>query len=249
VELVRQWGDGRDFLLAKEGAALRAVGLSYRYRVEDRDAPVRFFHVVVEPSARRRGIATALIGRLEARDEDRVYRRAVLPGVAREGEQLLRARGYAPVQRILSMVRAQVALPAPSLPEGYAMREPRLPGECASLAGIYNAAYKGSFAFSPIEPEEVGTGEGRVVVLDDPEGRPAGWFHVLAPGVLHTVQVRPELQGRGLGRALTVGALHVLATQGYPSVELAVDAANVRAVALYEKLGFETTRVDTTWER
>ncbi len=122
VELVRQWGDGRDFLLAKEGAALRAVGLSYRYRVEDRDAPVRFFHVVVEPSARRRGIATALIGRLEARDEDRVYRRAVLPGVAREGEQLLRARGYAPVQRILSMVRAQVALPAPSLPEGYAMR-------------------------------------------------------------------------------------------------------------------------------
>lgn len=85
-------------------------------------------------------------------------------------------------------------------------------------------------------------------MVDAPDGAPAGWVQTL-PGVLQTVQVAPEHQHRGLGRALTVAALHVLAQQGYATVELTVDTANDRAVRLYESLGFTRRRRDLTFER
>jgi mycothiol synthase len=59
----------------------------------------------------------------------------------------------------------------------------------------------------------------------------------------------PARQGRGLGRALTIGGLESLADRGVPMGMLYVDGGNEAAVALYRSLGFTTHRVDRAYGR
>lgn len=63
-----------------------------------------------------------------------------------------------------------------------------------------------------------------------------------APAHLH-IDLLPRLQGQGWGRRLIEQLAAALRARGVPGVHLGVDAANVRAVAFYEHLGFrrETT--------
>ncbi|WP_313813697.1 mycothiol synthase [Glutamicibacter sp.] len=57
-------------------------------------------------------------------------------------------------------------------------------------------------------------------------------------GEVYVVGVRPEAQGLGLGRALTITGINYLLEQGVDSVLLYVDADNEAAVKLYRSLGF-----------
>ncbi len=245
--LVTGWGQGRDFLVAEAHGALAGVAMSHTYRVVDRDDPVRSFQIVVGPTWRRRGIATALLDRIEAQDSNRVVRRTTLPGGAPEGAALLAGRRYEEVQATLLMRRVGLPPELMPLPPGYVLRDPRLPAQAGALAEVYNDACRGAFGFSPLTAAEIGVDHGRLLALDAPDGSVVGWVKTL-PGVLHMLQVSRNHQRRGLGRALTIAALHALAQQGYGEVELTVDAANNRAVALYERLDFFRCRRDITLE-
>ena len=66
----------------------------------------------------------------------------------------------------------------------------------------------------------------------------------VASGVGHTTQicVLPGYQGRGVGRRLLGASIKALARQGYMGLSLTVTSANRRAVALYERMGFQTLR-------
>lgn len=66
-----------------------------------------------------------------------------------------------------------------------------------------------------------------------------------AIGEVYVVGVDPAWQGTGLGRALVLAGLHHLRSlpRGLSQAMLYVDAGNVRAIRLYESLGF--TRWDT----
>jgi ribosomal protein S18 acetylase RimI-like enzyme len=57
-----------------------------------------------------------------------------------------------------------------------------------------------------------------------------GWFYYLG--------VEPDLQGRGLGRAMTRAAEAWLAGRGIAKAQLMVRAENERARAFYERLGY-----------
>jgi mycothiol synthase len=65
-------------------------------------------------------------------------------------------------------------------------------------------------------------------------------------GEVYVVGVSPDAQGLGLGKALTLTGLHHLRDQGL-DVILYVDAENTAAVRLYDRIGFETIRVDVQY--
>lgn len=68
-----------------------------------------------------------------------------------------------------------------------------------------------------------------------------GWVDVLG--------VRPPWRRRGLGEALLRHAFRELQLRGFDRVGLGVDAENpTGAVALYERAGMRTVRVNHTWE-
>ncbi|MGH9024546.1 MAG: mycothiol synthase, partial [Acidimicrobiia bacterium] len=73
--------------------------------------------------------------------------------------------------------------------------------------------------------------------------QPQGW------GEIYVIGVDPAHGGGGLGRALVVAGLELLAGRGLRTGLLFVDAANAAAVGLYRSLGFETERSDRAYER
>ena len=67
-------------------------------------------------------------------------------------------------------------------------------------------------------------------------------------GEIYVIGVDPDHQARGLGRALTVAGLEDLHARRHAATGmLFVDAANRRAVSLYEDIGFRRHRVDRAY--
>jgi [ribosomal protein S18]-alanine N-acetyltransferase len=62
-------------------------------------------------------------------------------------------------------------------------------------------------------------------------------------GWLLGLGVRPEFQGRGYGRSLTVSSMRMLAGVGVRDVHLTVEPGNRPAITLYHDLGFEVDRL------
>ncbi|MFU8841446.1 MAG: GNAT family N-acetyltransferase [Nitriliruptoraceae bacterium] len=87
-----------------------------------------------------------------------------------------------------------------------------------------------------------------LLLAEDADGRVLG-LHWLKPrgggeGEVYNLAVRPGAQGRRLGPALLQAGLDHLADLGCDRVVLWVDAANVRAVRLYQRHGFSVRSTD-----
>jgi RimJ/RimL family protein N-acetyltransferase len=87
-------------------------------------------------------------------------------------------------------------------------------------------------------------GDPQVVALED--GTVVGWcdirrhfFPSHAHGGSLGMGILPGYRGRGLGRRLIEAALQAAREAGLVRVELSVHADNDRAIALYEKIGFQ----------
>jgi len=112
--------------------------------------------------------------------------------------------------------------------------------------GFFGGLVKGEKGVSP--PEFF-----RVAWMD---GEPAGFAGSFIPrpeegrGVVGPVGVLPRYRRRGIGEALVLGAMDALRGHGCRYAYLGTNVDNFRAVALYEKLGFEaifhTIRFDKT---
>lgn len=94
------------------------------------------------------------------------------------------------------------------------------------------------------------------IVIHEIDGRMAGFcWTKLHPaigadppiGEIYVIGVDPRYQGRGLGRALTLAGLESIHANGVDVGQLYVDSANAVAVAMYERLGFTTTRIDESF--
>lgn len=70
-----------------------------------------------------------------------------------------------------------------------------------------------------------------------------------ALGEVYVIGVDPAHQGTGLGRALLVAGLRLLAARGLPQAMLYVDAANTAAISLYSSLGFTHWDTDVLYRR
>ena len=128
------------------------------------------------------------------------------------------------------------------------------------LAAIANAAdkiqfverwpafLKSSFKWGDDGPA---IGKHTVWVLDEDDGSYAGhlwcteqqdFFTGRTKGFITTIAVVAAHRGRGFGELLMQRAIDEARARGYAHVVLGVDAANVGAIGLYEKLGFHTSR-------
>jgi mycothiol synthase len=90
---------------------------------------------------------------------------------------------------------------------------------------------------------------GRMLGFHWTKVQPAGAYGPDPVGEVYVLGVDPEAGGHGLGRILTLVGLRHMAQSGLRSVILYVDGDNVRAVRLYESLGFHSRTVDTLYER
>jgi len=68
-------------------------------------------------------------------------------------------------------------------------------------------------------------------------------------GEVYVIGIDPARQGTGLGRALLLAGLRLLAARGQPQAMLYVDAANTPAIGLYSSLGFTRWDTDVLYRR
>lgn len=85
------------------------------------------------------------------------------------------------------------------------------------------------------------------LVATDPTGL-AGFHwtkrHPDGHGEVYILATHPRAQGTGLGRRLLAAGLNHLAARGSSTVQLYVEAANLRAVELYDRAGFAVVHSD-----
>jgi mycothiol synthase len=228
-----------------------------------RDGADAMGELVVEPQARRRGIATALLTAATA-DTDgavRFWAHGTLPAARATADSL----GMAPVRELLQMRRTLREVPDVVVPEGVTIRTYQGPSDDAELLRVNNAAFSWHPEQGGLEQADLAERrteswfdpDGLFLAVDDDTGVLLGFHwtkvHVKHPGLgeVYIVGVDPAAQGRGLGQVLTVVGLEHLArrlvSHEQPEVILYVEADNVAAVRTYSRLGFAVSSVDTAY--
>jgi mycothiol synthase len=89
------------------------------------------------------------------------------------------------------------------------------------------------------------------LVLAWERGRPVAVVWIKEPrpgdGEIYLIACRPAVQGRGLGKAMTILGLRLLSDRGARSGRVFTDADNAAAKHVYLQLGFESVGVRTRW--
>jgi mycothiol synthase len=217
--------------------------------------------LVVHPSARRRGIGSAMArtGLSEGDDGARVWAH----GNLEPARATAAALGLVVVRELLQMRRPLTDLPPVSVPVGVRITTYSGPADDAELLRVNNAA----FAW---HPEQSGWTEadvaerrgepwfdpaGLFMAVDEQTGKLLGFHwtkvHNEDLGEVYIVGIDPAAQGRSLGATLTLVGLHHLAQRlsesQQPTVMLYVEGDNSAAVKTYERLGFDIYSVDAAY--
>ena len=254
----------RDLLVAEVDG--RVVALAMGGWEEDNDGGRNYGTTgVVHPEVRRRGLGTALLRWVEARQRQvaaghppEVTKRLESWSFVQEAGRcaLLEANGYAPVRYWFEMERPTLDdIPEAPLPEGYRFVDPRR-ADPREVWMVVVAAFKDHFG-SMDDSEEAYQRH-----VEDPNWNPSLWVLVehegrivgtalnrinraenealgIARGRVNAVAVAREHRRRGLGRSITAESMRVLRDEGMPAAWLGVDAENPHgALGIYESLGF-----------
>ncbi len=169
-------------------------------------------------------------------------------------DEALALLGFEPVRTLLHM---SVALPLgdPSVPIRALAAD-----EVEALVILNNQAFHGhreagsltTTEFERIAAEPWFDPDG-IVVTDDDRGLAAFCWtkvHPTGEGEIYRVAVRPDVQGSGLGRELTLAGFANLASRRHCETgTLWVDEMNRPAVELYRRLGLRTHRINREFER
>ena len=181
-----------------------------------------------------------------------------LPGLPEaSASEVFRGLGYAPFSRSEMVYPVERSPPEPSVPEDGATRSFR-PGDAADVARVHGRAYTDQFDrylfLRDLDPQV----DAVTLVRDLTQGR---WGEFLpfastvasfggrvvastlvvrtpAEALIADVATDPEYTGRGFGRAVVSATVRSLRQKGEPRIRLAVTDQNLRAVRLYERLGF-----------
>ena len=231
----------------------------------------------VRPSAKGRGVGSALLERLERRGrelarEAGLGRKAVLTltNWARDdtAPQLLARKGFAPVRYFLEMQvdLADTVRPEPQWPENVELRTFADGVDDTELFASFGDAFADHWGNNQTDEgdwwEELR--DGATAGFD-----PSLWFLAFEHqaivgfsiccereidgetiGWISVLGVRPAWRGRGLGERLLQHSLNALRGRGLQRAALNVDAENITsALRLYAKLGMKPKPSFTIWSK
>ena len=192
---------------------------------------------MVDPAARRQGIAKALIDAALTLCRERAYEKALLvtPRASLAGRTLALARGAA-------LDHSEYALVLEGEPsEGRAGPElvirPAAPADVPAIAELLRVAFGFTFEGVAMKLE---TPSARTVVVES-DGAVIGTVRLTRDGDsggIHGFAVEPLHQGRGIGREVLRRVCHDLRAEGARRVGLEVAVQNERALGLYTSVGF-----------
>ncbi|MEX1008361.1 MAG: mycothiol synthase [Acidimicrobiia bacterium] len=181
-------------------------------------------------------------------------------------DDLPRTAGFA-LERELLELRVPLPLPEdPEWPDGVKVRTFVVGQDEVEWLGVNNRAFanhpeQGGWTLDTLHQRERAgwfDPNGFLLAFDDDGLAGFCWTKVhptdppkepVALGEIYVIGTEPGRQGRGLGRALTIGGLASLAGRGITMGMLYVDGDNTAAVALYRSLAFVTHRVDRAYGR
>ena len=228
-----------------------------------------FKFTLVAPPFRRQGIGRRLVELADAMERRR-GRPDVVMGRLPEDEQarsFLESTGF-----VFHSTLWNLALPAstivqpPTWPRTLEARAFDRTRDVEAWVSLFNTAFADhatplqldlSFISAGIDDPEVDDDD--TLLLEDRESHELLGFCAAAPdrsagsvkekGEIWTIGVRPDQQGRGLGRQLLRWGVERLRLLGVHEIELAVNGRNERALHLYEDEGFGRTNTRERWAR
>jgi mycothiol synthase len=224
---------------------------------------------VVRPDRRRQGIGRALVDVGLAMEREKGHRELLLGVVPGEpiGPMFLAATGFAFHSTVWDLdLPPDRAVPPPSWPAGHIGRLFDRSGDVERWVALFNAAFADHPTPLQLDPkliagalddpdqddgdtvlvEEVATGE-LVGFCACDVGRHDGV--VSGHGELWSIGVRPDRQGRGLGRQLVRAGVQRAREIGVRELSLSVNGRNEGALGLYESEGFVRRRTRDRWAR
>lgn len=225
--------------------------------------------LAVHPDHRGQGVGAKLVEALLERAELsteaaadtgrlRIWSHGEHPGALRLAERY----GFARCRELWRMGRdlAGAALPEPELPVGVTIRAFRVGADEPAVVRVNHRAFswhpeQGDMTEADLrmkEQEDWFDPAGFLLAVDS-QDRLLGFHwtkvHPDGTGEVYVVGVDPDTQGNGLGRSLTVAGLRHLGAIGCPAVMLYVEADNVPAVTVYQRLGFQRWDADVQFGR
>jgi ribosomal protein S18 acetylase RimI-like enzyme len=229
--------DVEDFLWWEDERLLGFLGL-YAF-----GAPTVEIAGMVDPGARRRGIATALLDRALPICRDRGYGQALLvtPRESVGGRELALSRGAALEHSEYALVLLGPSTDGPS--------DPRIAVRTATPADVPELSHLLATAFGGPLPgflDRLVSDSERTLVIEF-EGSTVGTLRVAYerdPCGVYGFAVDPAWQRRGIGRDALRKVCRRLRDQGVTSIGLEVAVDNEHALGLYTSLGFTRTTTE-----
>jgi mycothiol synthase len=224
---------------------------------------------VVRPDRRRQGIGRALVetGVEMERARGRPYvLMGVVPGDA-IGIAFLEATGFGYHSTVWDLdLEPGRDVPTPVWPDGHVARFFERDRDLDAWVDVFNETFAHHPTPLQVDLKTISAmlddpdiAEADVIVVEDVETREIVGFCGVDPqrrgaivgphAELWSVGVRPDRQGRGLGRQLVRAGVERARAIGARSIGLAVNGRNESALALYESEGFIRTRTRDRWSR
>lgn len=221
--------------------------------------------IVVEPGHRRRGIGRRLVAEGLAIERER-GRAALIMGALPDdavATGFLGATGFTYHSTLWDLeIAADLPVPGPAWPAGLAARAFDRTRDIEAWADLFNAAFADHATPLQLDPADlaaaiaenlyedadtlvVEAGDGLVGFCSTSPRRREGVVDERAE--IWSLGVRPDLQGRGLGRQLLRWGVRRLRSIGARAVWLSVNGRNAGALRLYESEGFVRTATRDRW--